>query len=279
MKLCLDELQIIVETTGGYNSSVNGKVERPHQTIKNMVRVQLISRGHDDELWCLTYQYTIWIIARLYHSRIKTAPIVAWHKHKGISFKIDLNELVIWGCKIYIINSKQAKKALDPRTAKDPRHMAKYLDPAQLPATADGFFMGYSSTTKVILYFDPATRRIKRTFHCYIDEYDVKLHPNESQSIGALHLREYPDGTPAPVSQDHPNLRLVQSTFDIVASPFHSDDLLELELTVPPSGTAMDITIADDPIHQIPYISSIPMSSPIADQFPAERRHGLYIGH
>ena len=194
MALCLDELGIIVETTGGHNSSVNGKVECPHGTIKDMVRVQLLSRGHKDDLWCFCYQYTIWIMARLYNHRVKAAPIVAWYKHKGFTYKVDFDEMVIWGCKVYIINSKQAKKALDPRTAKDTHQMAKYLDPSELTATADGFFMGYSNSTKVILYFDPAAHRIKFSFHCYIDEYDVKLDQNESVSLGVLQLRQYPDG-------------------------------------------------------------------------------------
>ena len=83
--LVVEELGIIVETTGGHASSINGKVERPHQTIKNMVRVQLISRGHSDELWCLCYQYTIWLIARILNRRVGTAPhrrLVQTQRHR-----------------------------------------------------------------------------------------------------------------------------------------------------------------------------------------------------
>ena len=49
--------------------------------------------------------------------------------------------------------------------------------------------MGYSNYTKVIIYFDPKTRRIKRTFNCYIDEYDIKVHPEESVSLVTLILQ------------------------------------------------------------------------------------------
>ena len=42
MKACKD-LDLIVETTGGHSSSINGMAERPHRTVKNVVRVQLVS--------------------------------------------------------------------------------------------------------------------------------------------------------------------------------------------------------------------------------------------
>ena len=55
MQLYIDYV-VIVETTGGYASSIKGKVELTHHTIKNMVHIQLLSRGHHDELWCFCYQ-------------------------------------------------------------------------------------------------------------------------------------------------------------------------------------------------------------------------------
>ena len=64
IQLCFDH-DIIFKTTGGYASPINRKVELPHQIIKNMVCIQLISCGHTDNLWCFCYQYTIWLIYRL----------------------------------------------------------------------------------------------------------------------------------------------------------------------------------------------------------------------
>ena len=46
MELCIDH-EIIVEINGGYSSSINGKVERPRQTIKNIVCIQLLSCEHN----------------------------------------------------------------------------------------------------------------------------------------------------------------------------------------------------------------------------------------
>ena len=77
MQLFIDHY-IIVETTGVYTSPINGKVERPRQIINNMVRIQLLSWGHSNELWCFCYKYTILIISQFIEKRLGTDPIVDW---------------------------------------------------------------------------------------------------------------------------------------------------------------------------------------------------------
>ena len=47
-----DELQILVETTGGYNSTNNGKAESPHKHLKKTTHVLLISANKPDKFWC-----------------------------------------------------------------------------------------------------------------------------------------------------------------------------------------------------------------------------------
>ena len=89
MQICIGH-EVTVDTNGGYASSINGKVECTKKRINNMVRIQLLPRGHSDELWCLCYQYTIWIISRLIKICLGTAPIVAWYKQKNIYYIITL---------------------------------------------------------------------------------------------------------------------------------------------------------------------------------------------
>ena len=38
-----------MKTTGGYNSWLNGKIERPHQTLMNMVNSSLRDSGHNTD--------------------------------------------------------------------------------------------------------------------------------------------------------------------------------------------------------------------------------------
>ena len=47
MQICIEH-GATVETTGGCASSINVKVELPHQTNKNMFLIQLLSCGQSD---------------------------------------------------------------------------------------------------------------------------------------------------------------------------------------------------------------------------------------
>ena len=77
MQVCIDH-GVIVDITGSYSSSINGKIELPQQTIKNMVMTQLLSHGHHDDLWRFCYKYTIWIIPRPITRFLGTYPVVYW---------------------------------------------------------------------------------------------------------------------------------------------------------------------------------------------------------
>ena len=54
-------MNIIVQTTGGYASSINGKSEGPNKTLANITRSLLTNSINKKELWCFEYQYSIWL--------------------------------------------------------------------------------------------------------------------------------------------------------------------------------------------------------------------------
>eukprot|EP00957_Ditylum_brightwellii_P081471 6198127-Ditylum_brightwellii.AAC.1 len=43
---------IKTDTTGGYASWINGKIERPHETIKNGTQAALMDTGREEIYWC-----------------------------------------------------------------------------------------------------------------------------------------------------------------------------------------------------------------------------------
>ena len=57
-------MNIIVQTTGGDTSSINGKSEIPNNTLANIMRALLMKSSHKKELWCFAYQYAIWLSRR-----------------------------------------------------------------------------------------------------------------------------------------------------------------------------------------------------------------------
>ena len=60
VKTC-HNMNIIVQTTGGDESSLNGERKRPNNTPDNIKRALLMKSIHKKELFCLSYQYAIWI--------------------------------------------------------------------------------------------------------------------------------------------------------------------------------------------------------------------------
>ena len=54
-------MNIIVQNTGGYASSINGNSERPNKTLANITIALLMKSIHKKELWCFAYQFAIWI--------------------------------------------------------------------------------------------------------------------------------------------------------------------------------------------------------------------------
>ena len=54
-------MNIIVQTTGGDSSSINGKIESHNKTLANITGYLLLNSSHNIEPCCFAYQYTIWL--------------------------------------------------------------------------------------------------------------------------------------------------------------------------------------------------------------------------
>eukprot|EP00978_Attheya_sp_CCMP212_P004075 scaffold8800_cov58-Attheya_sp.AAC.4 len=149
-----------------------------------MVRSMLQSRGHQDNKWCFAYScYAIWLLRRLLNRHVFKTPYEAWHNKKP-SFK----DMLMFGSVVYILNATMSRQVLDARTMIDLRKILNEND-------VDGYFMlGYANTTKVIIYWDPKTNIIKRSHHCFVDEFETRICPHQRHTPGALLLAEAPGG-------------------------------------------------------------------------------------
>ena len=76
MRVCAEELEIVVQTTGGYNSENNGMEESPIKPIKRMVRLLLIGAGMPDTLWCFAYSYAVYGHNHRYNHMIDELTII-----------------------------------------------------------------------------------------------------------------------------------------------------------------------------------------------------------
>eukprot|EP00978_Attheya_sp_CCMP212_P031386 scaffold118389_cov51-Attheya_sp.AAC.3 len=200
-------LDLILKTTGGYASNLNGKNESMNGNAKDMVRTFLQDRSHSDDKWSFAFCYAIsWIIRHILNTRVKMTPYEKRHNIKP-SFK----ELTVFGCHVYILNATVTQNALDSRTQTDLRNVVTNSD-------IDGYFMGYSSTTKVVLYWDPTTNKIKRTHHCFLDECDTKVSLNQKHNPDALLLAECATGHQHFVPPNEADIQFQVSNFDSIAT-------------------------------------------------------------
>ncbi len=68
----------LLETTGPDASSQNGRGERPHRTLANMVRCMLYSASLCAEFWADALVQAVYLYNRTYHRSIGTTPHEAW---------------------------------------------------------------------------------------------------------------------------------------------------------------------------------------------------------
>ena len=124
-------MNIMVQTTAGYTSSINGKSESPNKKLANITRALLLNSSHKKELWCFAYQYAIWFSWQTDNKLHGGVPYFLWNGTRP-SYK----NIKIWGVRVYIINGRATRKKID-----DISHL--------------GYFMRYAATTGVILYWKP----------------------------------------------------------------------------------------------------------------------------
>ncbi len=160
MKMCHDSLAMVVQTTGGHNLTMNGKVEVTHKTLKQMTWAMLVSVGLPDSFWCFALQYAVFIHNNFLHMSTKWIPI---HHFTGSCLALPPSKILIFGSKMRIIKDLKSEKALQPRTTGNPwEAFATFSHPSApiQPNSHDGHFLGYSNNLAVMLCFKPSTNKL-----------------------------------------------------------------------------------------------------------------------
>jgi hypothetical protein len=217
----LIKLRITLDATGGYSSFLNGKVERPHQTLAKIVRAMIINAGHHMNTWCYCAETAADIYWVTYHSALQKSPYEAWY-----NIKPCISHLRVWGCVVYVQNH-QAKKS-DDRVTK-------------------GFFMGFTKSRLLIHWLDPTTTTVKLACAVYFDEYNTPTSTNDHISPGSILLHD-PSSTNLPSTPDY--------TIDISDHPYLDAPPFDIQLTLPPSGSPIGCTITTCSYNNLPYIET-----------------------
>jgi len=190
----LIQWKISLETTGGYASFLNGKIERHHRTIAQMVHAMLLNSGLPHTLWCYATEAAAEIYRCTYHSALKITPYEAWYGTKP-----HINHLRVWGCYVYVRNPDPKK--LDNRVTR-------------------GHFLGFTKSRLIVRWYDPTTQTVKHASAVRFDENNARLHPTDTLSPGALLLTgsepTLPDSTATCIDIiDHPHLGTAPFTLSL----------------------------------------------------------------
>jgi len=155
---------IILQTTGGYASSLNGKSESLNKVAKHTVSTILSSANMDPMFWCFALSHGNNIIRNmsLNPEKNKTSK-QAWSGKQP-----DWSEFRIPFCDVYVLD-----QTLNIGTAR--KHT----------------FLTFGATTSIIYYWDADMRSVKRCHHGYFDDYSTATSPsNFSLSQKLLHDHE-----------------------------------------------------------------------------------------
>jgi hypothetical protein len=150
LTFCADR-EILVERTMPYSAEENGRQERQWYTLDNMVRAMLIEAGLDDrkEFWPFAMS-----VANYNKNRVPSrvigfeTPLGKFHGSKP-----NIGNLRVFGCAAWVLIEKEKRRS------------GKLSDRAFL-----GVFVGYDTSSKGYLVFNPKTLTVIRSRNVVFDE-------------------------------------------------------------------------------------------------------------
>jgi len=223
-KMLVEDFQIVMQTTGGYSSHLNGITERGHRTDADSIRTSLYAAGLPNKYWCFALLHSNYINRRWCRYPQTITPYEQWTNTKP-----SYNKLHVFGATIYV-HASQAKK-LDPKAV-------------------TGIFLGYGASTAVIYYLDAHHHTIKRAHHAKIDSTQIGASDN---TPGSKMIQQF---------QQQPSLTLpaVPLTLTTIPSPFSYQTLFSYTVSIPPKGP-LGLNLEDDKVFGLPIINVMTQES------------------
>ena len=224
-KMLTEEYQIVMQTTGGYASHLNGITERGHRTDADSIRSSLYAAGLSDEYWCFALMHSNFISRRWCRYPDSTTPYEKWNQRKP-----SFSKMHIFGATIYVSD-----------------HEAKKLD----AKATTGLFLGYGASTAVMYYFDPIKRTIKRAHHAKVDNLQVG---GNELTPGSRLIQKH-------ANIANINLPDHLLTISRIASPFKYETLFSYNVSISKTGP-LGLNLENDKVFGLPIINSMDEDSP-----------------
>jgi len=228
-QLLIDD-RLTLETTGGYASFLNGKVERPHRTIADMTRALYFNTGHSPDKWCYAAETAADVYRFTLHSATNMSPYEAWY---GV--KPNINHLRVWGCTVYVRVPSPTKSE---------------------SRVQQGYFMEFTKSRLLIRWFDPSTNMVKHSTAARFDEVNTTLPNTNDLSPGSLLLSNTPP----------PTIKQPEVIIDISTNPTLESIPFTIHLHLPPIGTTIGLYLNTCTWNHLPYIAQTTPGTLLAQQ-------------
>jgi len=232
----LVQRKVTMETTRGHASFLNGKIERPHRTISQMVRSMLLNSGLPDKLWCYAAETAADIFRYTYHSALGMTPYEAWYGTKP-----HINNLHVWGCYVYVRVPEPTKLA---------------------PCVTRGYYLGFTKSRLIVRWYDPCTPLVKHASAVCFDEYNTKLTESDQLSPGALIL-----------SGQQPSSIEPTTCVDISEFSYLGTTPFTIQIKLPPKNHYLGCSLGTALYHNLPYINQFDPGSLLGTQLLKHGQH------
>ena len=241
---------IVLETTGGYASSKNGKAESLNKSIKHLILTALVAANKSLDFWCFAMQHQNHTIRNLSltPSKLMTAK-EAWTgiKPKWHDFRIPF-------CDVYVIH-----------------------DDNQLGTASRHTFLCFGPSTSIVYYFDEKMTSVKRAHHVYFDDYSSGR--DTSQETPGSRLLKNASLTSNDLDLQPSKIQhLKEYISNPINSPFELNDLfyhlVDMSIEKPPH---FGIDIKFDDAFGLPIIHNIHPNSSFFNHLPVRYRRNIWI--
>ena len=133
--------------TGADSSFSNGSVERAHRTIATSVRALLFGANLPVSFWSYAFHHVLRIQNSIPHRGQSASPLFL-----ATNYKDNFSNLKTWGCRVWVRPPGVRSKRFQSEARR-------------------GIFLGYMPhTSRVILWYDEGTSKVKIATHAKFDE-------------------------------------------------------------------------------------------------------------
>jgi hypothetical protein len=236
-----DNEALNLKSTGKYASYLNCKIERSNRTIAECVRCYILNTNCPEVDWCYTAEHAADVYGVTLHSDLDMSPQEAWYNNKALYC-----DMHIWGCQV-LVPAQNMKKSED---------RAEY-----------GLFYGYTRRRALLKQFDDSTKNVKHAHGARLLEID-SLMPITPPGQRLLQLESaYKEG----------DIELPLVTIIVGDCAHFEMEPFCVQLPLPPVGISINIQLAFDETHHLPYVVQVDEDTAFGRTFPPHFRRNVYI--